>query len=210
MRENRAMVKRLGLRKHSVSSFQTYPPIGTAAAGIQLPIGQGTHIWGNVLRCYARRGPARAGPLTVPPVKLRPSLPIATTIWSSGSSQGAALTSHTWMWPSVDVSLFNNVFQTCFLASFPGFLPLFLEISILRGISLSCCSRPLSTSQLAADAFVAALGTVPAGGRDSRDQTVAQQSGRECVKSQDPGDSRFRSGRRHSKLIHRDYLLRLW
>ena len=72
MRENRAMVKRLGLRKHSASSFQKYPPLGAAAAGIQLPIGQGTHIWGNVLRCYARRGPARAGPLTVPPVKLRP------------------------------------------------------------------------------------------------------------------------------------------
>ena len=72
MRENRAMVKRLGLRKHSASSFQKYPPLGTAAAGIQLPIGQDTHIWGTVLRCYARRGPARAGPLTVPPVKLRP------------------------------------------------------------------------------------------------------------------------------------------
>jgi hypothetical protein len=72
MRENRAMVKRLGLRKHSSSSFQTYPPLGAASAGIQLPIGQGTHIWGNVLRCYARREPVRADPLTVPPVKPRP------------------------------------------------------------------------------------------------------------------------------------------
>ena len=72
MRENRAMVKRLGLRKHSVSSFQKYPPLGATTAGIQLPIGQDTHIWGNVLRCYARREPARAGPLTVPPVKPRP------------------------------------------------------------------------------------------------------------------------------------------
>ena len=61
----------------------------------------------------------------------------ATTIWSSGSSQGAVLTSHTWMWPIVASSLFNILSQTCFLASFPGFLPLFLGISILRGISLS-------------------------------------------------------------------------
>jgi hypothetical protein len=131
------MVKRLGLRKHSASSFQTYPPLGEAAAGIQLPIGQDTHIWGNVLRCYVRRGPARSGPLTVPPVKPDPSRPIATTIWSSGSSQGDTITSHTWMWPIVAASLFNIVSQTCCPASFPGFLPLFLGISILSGISLS-------------------------------------------------------------------------
>jgi hypothetical protein len=44
---------------------------------------------------------------------------------------------HTWMWPIVAVSLFNIISQTCCPASFPGFLPLFLGISILSGISLS-------------------------------------------------------------------------
>ena len=65
--------KRLGSRIALRLKFPAYyPPLGAAAAGIQLPIGQGTHIWGNVLRCYARRGPTREDPLTVSPVKLRP------------------------------------------------------------------------------------------------------------------------------------------
>jgi hypothetical protein len=65
--------KRLGSRITLRLKFPAYyPPVGAAAAGIQLPIGQDTHIWGNVLRYYARRWPARAGPLTVPPVKPRP------------------------------------------------------------------------------------------------------------------------------------------
>jgi hypothetical protein len=65
--------KRLGSRIALHVKFPAYyPPLGAAATGIQLPIGQVTHIWGNVLRCYARRGPTREGPLTVPPVKLRP------------------------------------------------------------------------------------------------------------------------------------------
>ena len=49
--------KRLGSRIALRLKFPAYyPPLEAAAAGIQLPIGQGTHIWGNVLRCYARRG----------------------------------------------------------------------------------------------------------------------------------------------------------
>jgi hypothetical protein len=41
--------KRLGLRRHSASSFQKYPPLGAAAARIQLPIGQGARIQGGTL-----------------------------------------------------------------------------------------------------------------------------------------------------------------
>jgi len=68
MRENRAMVKRLGLRKPGEPqvSRNTLPSKGAVAVGIQLPIGQGAHIWGNVLRCYARRWPPRVGPLRCP------------------------------------------------------------------------------------------------------------------------------------------------
>ena len=57
--------------------------------------------------------------------------PIETTIWISGSSQGAALASHTWMRPIAVDSLFIIVFQTCFYAICSEFLLLFLGISIL-------------------------------------------------------------------------------
>ena len=69
--------------------------------------------------------------LTVDPkfsVVQRPSaLPIATTIWSSGSSQGTALTSHTWMWPIVATSLFNIILQTCSPALSQDSTPYFWE-----------------------------------------------------------------------------------
>ncbi len=41
------MVKRLGLRKHSSSSFQKYPPLRAAEVWIQLPIGQGAYNKGE-------------------------------------------------------------------------------------------------------------------------------------------------------------------
>jgi hypothetical protein len=46
-----------------------------------------------------------------------PSLPIERTNWLSGSSQGAAQASHTWMRTIATASLFNIVFQTCLQSS---------------------------------------------------------------------------------------------
>jgi hypothetical protein len=45
--------KRLGSRIVLRLKFPAYyPPLGAVAVGIQLPIGQGTHIRGNVLHCH--------------------------------------------------------------------------------------------------------------------------------------------------------------
>jgi hypothetical protein len=62
----------------------------------------------------------------------------ATTIWSSGSSQGDAQSSHTWMCPiAASSSLFNIVFQTFLLAFSQLFLsPICIFVPIL-GVSPS-------------------------------------------------------------------------
>jgi hypothetical protein len=112
MRENRAMVSPGGQEYLSDSSLQThYPPVGTTTVRIQLSIGQ-THEPGGTF--YVVMPPCENFP--------DPSLPFGTTIWYSGSSQGDAQVSHTWIQTIVTPSLFNIVFQTCLFAFSQRFL----------------------------------------------------------------------------------------
>ncbi len=111
--------KRLGSRIALRLKFPAYyPPLGAAAAGIQLPIQRvRAHTSGGTF--YAVMSPCEKFP--------DPSLPFGTTIRFSGSSQGAAQASHTWMWTIVATSLFNIVFQTCSLAFSQDSCPYFWE-----------------------------------------------------------------------------------
>ena len=75
----------------------------------------GCHRKKNVVgwQTYIFLGVSRINPCT-----------LARTTWSSGSSQGDALASHTWMWPIDDVSLYWPHTPPCPKAFSPDFLTL--------------------------------------------------------------------------------------